>query len=217
MYTATKVGTPQMNILPRKRKIVESSDGADAQDVAQDEEERALRSRAERDAVDRDQNVRVAVNELHALLHAPEARLDEAQHHLHHLADGARLARGLVALGLDVCDDRADELDDRDDKRAEGHRADVVLDGALERAHERLLDLRAIRQLAEVPRRGAARKDHLAEGGDELRHPEVAEEPEPRDVELLRGEGDRLGQAGDEDTLSHGANEERFRLDVAPM
>merc|ERR1712072_1006993 len=174
MYTATKVGTPQMNILPRKRKIVESSDGADAQDVAQDEEERALGSRAERDAVDRDQNVRVAVDELHALLHTPETRLDEAQHHLHHLADGTGLARSLVALGLDVRDDRANGLDDRDDERAKGHRADVILDGALERAHERLFDPRAIRQLAEVPRCGAARKDHLAEGCDELRDPEVA-------------------------------------------
>jgi hypothetical protein len=65
-------------------------------------------------------NIRLFAHELHAHLEAPEAAVDAAEDD----AEDAVGSEGLEVL-LDVHGDRTEELDEGDDQRAKGSRAQV--------------------------------------------------------------------------------------------
>ena len=119
--------------------------------------------------LDRDEDVRVAVDVLEHLLEVPHAVLDAA-HHV--LQDGVALLH-LLSLLVDVLEHRADELNHRDDERTERDGTNVVPHRAVDRAADRGLG----HGLAlPVVRRDGAGGEHDAEADDELRGPEDAEE-----------------------------------------
>mmetsp|Transcript_5526 Transcript_5526/g.8746 ORF Transcript_5526/g.8746 Transcript_5526/m.8746 type:complete len:466 (+) Transcript_5526:272-1669(+) len=170
----------------QQHKVAHQADGGDAQDVARDQEEGRLGGRAEALAEDGRLDVRVLVQELHALLEAPQAALQHAEQRVRELVVGR------LGLLLHVGQERAHQLDDGDDERAKGGGARVVP----ERGHHALHHLAGARVLArgvrEVPLADAHGHDQLADGDDELRGPEEAEQQEPQPVLHVRGEAPAL-------------------------
>ena len=168
-----------------------------APQVPQDEEEALARGRAEGVAEDGRLDVGLLVDELHALLEAPDAALeaeeDDARDLLLHALDRpvARRVDGVLALALDVHEDRLDDLDDGDNKTAEGRRAGVVPRRVPRREDDgRVADGAPVPR--EVVRRGRGGDDDLAERLDELHGPEQVEEHEPEGALLVLRDLERL-------------------------
>ncbi len=143
-----------------------------ADDVPHEQAEGVLGRDAEVGALDGAHNVRVAVDEPHELLQAPEAALAKAEQ-----TSGEVVVVGLQ-LALHVLEDGADEPDDRDDQRAEGYRAQVEGQGVAERrpqgAHWHLgLVVRP------VPLGEGSCKNELTKGRDKLQGPKEGKQVEP--------------------------------------
>mmetsp|Transcript_74180 Transcript_74180/g.174099 ORF Transcript_74180/g.174099 Transcript_74180/m.174099 type:complete len:438 (+) Transcript_74180:657-1970(+) len=147
----------------------EDCHGSKSQGVPQNQEERLLRGSAEIRTLQGDLNVGVLVQELDALLEAPDETLkhleDEDQHPV------------LLRLGLllVVLEQVPDELDDSDDEGAECHRAQVVAEDHVKGSADSILAA-FVGVLGEEPHNHSPSDDDLTEGDVQCVVPEVDEE-----------------------------------------